>query len=78
MIIGQDRAVEEFATAWESRKLHHAWLLAALVQPLLGGRQVGQAGGVGAAVVLVQVEGPAVHRREVAVVAAGGAGGPGR
>ena len=28
MIIGQDRAVEQFATAWESRKLHHAWLLA--------------------------------------------------
>ena len=28
MIIGQDRAVEQLATAWESRKLHHAWLLA--------------------------------------------------
>src|SRR6185312_7142559 len=28
MIIGQDRAVEQFAGAWESRKLHHAWLLA--------------------------------------------------
>jgi len=28
VIIGQDRAVEQFATAWESRKLHHAWLLA--------------------------------------------------
>ena len=28
MIIGQDRAVEQFATAWASRKLHHAWLLA--------------------------------------------------
>ena len=27
MIIGQDRAVEQFATAWASRKLHHAWLL---------------------------------------------------
>ena len=28
MIIGQDRAVERFAGAWASRKLHHAWLLA--------------------------------------------------
>ncbi|HEX8841583.1 MAG TPA: DNA polymerase III subunit delta' [Sphingomicrobium sp.] len=28
MIVGQDRAVEQFASAWDSRKLHHAWLLA--------------------------------------------------
>ena len=28
MIVGQDRAVEQFASAWASRKLHHAWLLA--------------------------------------------------
>src|SRR3954465_10944223 len=28
MIVGQDRAVEQFTTAWASRKLHHAWLLA--------------------------------------------------
>jgi len=28
MILGQDRAVEQFAIAWASRKLHHAWLLA--------------------------------------------------
>ncbi len=28
MIVGQDRAVEQFANAWSSRKLHHAWLLA--------------------------------------------------
>ncbi len=28
MIIGQDRAIGEFASAWESRKLHHAWLMA--------------------------------------------------
>lgn len=28
MIAGQDRAVDQFANAWESRKLHHAWLLA--------------------------------------------------
>jgi DNA polymerase III subunit delta' len=28
MILGQDRAVAQFAEAWASRKLHHAWLLA--------------------------------------------------
>ena len=28
MIAGQDRAVDAFASAWASRKLHHAWLLA--------------------------------------------------
>jgi len=28
MIIGQDRAVEQFSSAWQLRKLHHAWLLA--------------------------------------------------
>jgi DNA polymerase-3 subunit delta' len=28
VIVGQDRAVEQFGTAWASRKLHHAWLLA--------------------------------------------------
>jgi DNA polymerase-3 subunit delta' len=28
LIVGQDRAVEQFASAWVSRKLHHAWLLA--------------------------------------------------
>jgi DNA polymerase-3 subunit delta' len=28
MIVGQDRTVEQFTTAWASRKLHHAWLLA--------------------------------------------------
>ena len=28
MIVGQDRAVGQFAAAWASRKLHHAWLLA--------------------------------------------------
>ena len=36
MILGQDKAVEEFASAWASRKLHHAWLLA-------GPRGVGKA-----------------------------------
>jgi len=28
VIIGQDRAVEQFASAWATRRLHHAWLLA--------------------------------------------------
>jgi DNA polymerase III subunit delta' len=28
VIVGQDHAVEQFATAWTTRKLHHAWLLA--------------------------------------------------
>lgn len=36
MIFGQDKAVEQFATAWAGRKLHHAWLLA-------GPRGVGKA-----------------------------------
>lgn len=36
MIVGQDRAVQQFASAWASRKLHHAWLLA-------GPRGVGKA-----------------------------------
>src|SRR5438552_19189418 len=28
MIWGQDRAVGQFTSAWATRKLHHAWLLA--------------------------------------------------
>jgi DNA polymerase-3 subunit delta' len=28
MILGQDRAVEQFVSAWATRRLHHAWLLA--------------------------------------------------
>jgi DNA polymerase-3 subunit delta' len=28
MILGQDKAVEQFTSAWARRKLHHAWLLA--------------------------------------------------
>lgn len=36
MILGQDKAVEQFASAWATRKLHHAWLLA-------GPRGVGKA-----------------------------------
>jgi DNA polymerase-3 subunit delta' len=36
LILGQDKAVGQFAAAWASRKLHHAWLLA-------GPRGVGKA-----------------------------------
>ena len=36
MIVGQDKAVDAFAAAWASRKIHHAWLLA-------GPRGVGKA-----------------------------------
>jgi DNA polymerase-3 subunit delta' len=28
VIVGQDRAVDQFASAWATRRLHHAWLLA--------------------------------------------------
>jgi DNA polymerase III subunit delta' len=55
MIVGQDRAVEQFATAWTSRKLHHAWLLA-------GPKGVGKASFALAAArrVLAEAAGPAV------------------
>jgi DNA polymerase-3 subunit delta' len=36
VIVGQDRAVEQFTSAWATRRLHHAWLLA-------GPRGVGKA-----------------------------------
>lgn len=36
MIVGQNRAVEQFASAWKSGRLHHGWLLA-------GPRGVGKA-----------------------------------
>ena len=36
MIVGQDRAVEQFSSAWRRGILHHAWLLA-------GGKGVGKA-----------------------------------
>lgn len=54
MIIGQDRAVEQFAGAWGSRKLHHAWLLA-------GPKGVGKATFAHAATrrVLAEAAGPA-------------------
>lgn len=54
MIVGQGRAVEQFASAWASRKLHHAWLLA-------GPRGVGKATFAHAAArrVLADAAGPA-------------------
>jgi len=56
MIIGQDRAVEQFAGAWESRKLHHAWLLA-------GPKGVGKATFAQAAArrVLAEAAGPPIE-----------------
>ena len=53
MIVGQDRAVNQFASAWATRKLHHAWLLA-------GPKGVGKASFARAAArrVLVDAAGP--------------------
>jgi DNA polymerase-3 subunit delta' len=55
VILGQERAVEAFARAWASRKLHHAWLLA-------GPKGVGKASFAKAAArrVLAEAAGPAV------------------
>ena len=55
MIAGQDRAVEQFLSAWRSRRLHHAWLLA-------GPKGVGKATFAKAAAtrVLAEAAGPAV------------------
>lgn len=67
MIFGQERAVEQFASAWSGRKLHHAWLLA-------GPRGVGKASfalaaarrvladAAGPPVALPGLETPAEHR----------------
>jgi DNA polymerase-3 subunit delta' len=54
MIAGQDRAIGQFASAWASRKLHHAWLLA-------GPKGVGKATFAHAAArrVLAEAAGPA-------------------
>jgi DNA polymerase-3 subunit delta' len=56
MIIGQDRAVEQFANAWRTRRLHHAWLLA-------GPKGVGKASFAKAAAarVLADAAGPMVE-----------------
>ena len=53
-IWGQDKAVEQFASAWATRKLHHAWLLA-------GAKGVGKASFAHAAArrVLADAAGPA-------------------
>jgi DNA polymerase III subunit delta' len=53
VILGQERAVDQFASAWASRKLHHAWLLA-------GPRGVGKASFAKAAArrVLADAAGP--------------------
>jgi DNA polymerase-3 subunit delta' len=53
MIVGQDRAVEAFASAWKSRRLHHGWLLA-------GPKGVGKASFARAAAtrVLAEAAGP--------------------
>jgi len=54
VIVGQDKAVDAFASAWATRKLHHAWLLA-------GPRGVGKASFAHAAArrVLADAAGPA-------------------
>jgi DNA polymerase-3 subunit delta' len=53
VIVGQDRAVEQFANAWTTRKLHHAWLLA-------GSKGIGKASFAHAAArrVLAEAAGP--------------------
>jgi len=53
VIVGQDRAVNQFTTAWATRKLHHAWLLA-------GPKGVGKASFAHAAArrVLAEAAGP--------------------
>ena len=55
MIVGQDKAVESFASAWKTRRLHHAWLLA-------GPKGVGKASFAMAAAthVLAEAAGPAI------------------
>ncbi|MDQ3246731.1 MAG: DNA polymerase III subunit delta' [Pseudomonadota bacterium] len=57
MILGQDKAVEQFARAWERRALHHAWLLA-------GPKGVGKGSFARAAAtrVLADAAGPAVEQ----------------
>lgn len=55
MIVGQDRAVEQFSAAWKRGTLHHAWLLA-------GPRGVGKAtfAREAATRVLAEAAGPAI------------------
>ena len=55
MIVGQDRAVEQFLSAWKSGAMHHAWLLA-------GPRGVGKASFAMAAAerILAEAAGPPI------------------
>jgi len=55
MIVGQDRAADAFISAWKTRRLHHAWLLA-------GPKGVGKASFARAAAtrVLADAAGPAI------------------
>jgi len=55
VIVGQDKAVDQFVSAWASRRLHHAWLLA-------GPRGVGKASFAMAAAtrLLAEAAGPAI------------------
>ena len=61
-IVGQDRAVAEFLSAWATRRLHHAWLLA-------GPRGVGKASFARAAAlrVLADAAGPPLEGEGLAV-----------
>ena len=56
MIVGQDRSIDQFSSAWRRGSLHHAWLLA-------GPRGVGKAtfAREAATRVLAEAAGPAVH-----------------
>jgi DNA polymerase-3 subunit delta' len=56
VIVGQDRAVDQFVAAWATRRLHHAWLLA-------GPKGVGKASFAHAAArrVLADAAGPQVE-----------------
>jgi len=57
VILGQERAIDAFASAWASRKLHHAWLLA-------GPKGVGKSSFAKAAArrVLAEAAGPPVDQ----------------
>ena len=60
MIVGHERVVEQFASAWASRKLHHAWLL-------VGPKGVGKATFAHAAArrVLAEAAGPTFSARGI-------------
>jgi DNA polymerase-3 subunit delta' len=64
MIVGQDRAVAAFTSAWGSRRLHHAWLLA-------GPKGVGKASFARAAAtrVLAEAAGPQVDLQGLGIPA---------